>query len=302
MVAMRSPYLGDVAPHFVDEGNVRLGGIESFAHGVDGRVATAPLAARLERARHVSGRSIRASHDHLATELRRGTAQLSEMALDARPAFGCPLEISDENESIAKARGTPIDRIGESAEPERNTPGGSWIQRRPIDAIEFALETDQRLAPQPAQQLHLLLAAAPARLEVLSKRLVLDVVPADAHAEPQAPAAQKIQIRSLPRDQDRLSLRQNQDSGDELDAARDRSQVREHDERIMEGVMLGIRPRELGLAVVRGAEDVIEGEKIIVARRLDLKADAPDRVGVTTQLRLRIDDADFHASPTVTRS
>ncbi len=54
-------------------------------------------------------------------------------------------------------------------------------------------------------------------MEVLSEGLVLDVVPADAHAEAQPTAGQEINIGCLSCHERGLALRKDQDSGSETD-------------------------------------------------------------------------------------
>ena len=56
--------------------------------------------------------------------------------------------------------------------------------------VEAALIVDDIPGPQPAQHLGLLGLPCAARFPVRAERLVFDVVPAAADAEPQAPAAQ----------------------------------------------------------------------------------------------------------------
>ncbi len=59
-----------------------------------------------------------------------------------------------------------------------------------VDVIELAPERHQRLAPELAQELYLLLLAPAASVEALPERLVLDVVPADADTEADASAGE----------------------------------------------------------------------------------------------------------------
>ena len=88
-----------------------------------------------------------------------------------------------------------------------------------VDAVEATVERDDRFGPQPAQQLDLFLLARAARFEVLSERLVLDVVPPDADAETNPSARQHVEVGDLARHERGLALRKDQDAGGEPDAA-----------------------------------------------------------------------------------
>ena len=83
-----------------------------------------------------------------------------------------------------------------------------------------AVEVDDRLRPEPPQQVDLLLGAPAAVVEVLAERLELDVVPADPDAEPQTPAGEHVDLGRLLRDERRLPLRQDEHAGDELEPGR----------------------------------------------------------------------------------
>src|ERR1700716_3956553 len=109
--------------------------------------------------------------------------------------------------------------------------------------MEGAREVDHRLCEQEAEKLDLLLLPGAAGTEVLPECLVLDVVPADPDTEAQPTTGEKINIGCLPCDERCLALREDQDSGRELDSVSDGGQISEHHERIVERVVLGIRAR-----------------------------------------------------------
>jgi hypothetical protein len=74
--------------------------------------------------------------------------------------------------------------VGRPAEPDRDRPLDRHRQHVDVDQrVELALERDQVLGPQAAHHLDLLGLPRAARLPFHAERLVLDVVPADAHAE-----------------------------------------------------------------------------------------------------------------------
>jgi hypothetical protein len=74
------------------------------------------------------------------------------------------------------------------AQPDRDRSRGLRRKGRAVDAIERSAEVDHRLDPQPTQEADLFLLAGASGAEVLAQSLVLNVVPADAHAEAQTPA------------------------------------------------------------------------------------------------------------------
>src|SRR5262249_19216113 len=91
-----------------------------------------------------------------------------------------------DDPAIAKLRDAMQHGLGGSAEPERN-----WALNRQrveaglVDLVPAALERHDLLGPERAKDLDLLLELFAAGMEVLAERLVLDVVPTDAHPEPE---------------------------------------------------------------------------------------------------------------------
>ena len=107
---------------------------------------------------------------------------------------------------------------------------------------QLAVEVDDRLRPEPPQHLDLLLRAAAAVREVLAERLELDEVPAEPDAEPEAPAGEDVDLGRLLGDERGLPLRQDEHAGDELEPRRDRGEVAEEDEDLVELVLGRVRP------------------------------------------------------------
>ncbi len=69
----------------------------------------------------------------------------------------------------------------------------------------------------------------------------------------------------------------------------------EHHERVVEGVLLRVRSRELGLAaLVRRTEDVVVRKEIVEAQRLHAGPDAANRLRVAAKFDLWIDSTYFH--------
>ena len=121
------------------------------------------------------------------------------------------------------------------------------------------------------------------------------MVPADPHAEAQPTAGQEIDIGRLPCHERRLALREDHDPGGELDPLGDAGQIGEHHERIVERVVLGIRPGQRPRSIgVNGTEHVVIGEKVVEAQVLDRSPDSPNSGRISSKLGLRIDNADLH--------
>ena len=125
----------------------------------------------------------------------------------------------------------------------------------------FPVEGDRTLRPQPPHQLDLLLGAPAAVGELLAERLELDGVPAQSNTEPESPAGEQIDLGGLLGHQHRLSLRQDDDAGDEFQCG-DRGQVAEHDEGLVKrGVdVIGALPTLMHCRVC--AHDVVVGEDV----------------------------------------
>jgi len=203
--------------------------------------------------------------------------------------------VRGEDEAVAEPRRAPISRLDEAAEPDRNRTPWPRVDAGPINVIEAAVEAHERLAPELAQELDLLLLARAARPEILAQSVVLDVIPAYPYPEPQAPSGEQIDICCLPCDERGLPLRQDEDSRDELQMPRERGKVGEHHEGIMERMLFVIRTCQLRLAsLVHRAENVIVGEEIVVAERFEARANPTHGVGVAAKLGLRVDGADLH--------
>ncbi len=141
----------------------------------------------------------------------------------------------------------------------------------------------------------MLLFPRAAGMEILPERVVLDRVPTDAHTEAQPATREQINVGRLARYECRLALRQDQDSGGELDALGDARQVAEHHERIVERVVLGIgtRQRRRSISVDR-AQHMVIGQQVVEAQVLDRFANPSNSFGVAAKLRLGINNTDLH--------
>src|SRR5262249_28640190 len=110
-----------------------------------------------------------------------------------------------------------------------------------IEVMIRPLEVDQGLGPELPHDGDLLADAAASRVKVLVQGLVFDMVPADAHAETQAPAAEHVHRSGLLGHQRGLPLGQDNDTGDELEAPGAGRQIAEENEDLMEGALVRVR-------------------------------------------------------------
>jgi pimeloyl-ACP methyl ester carboxylesterase len=132
-------------------------------------------------------------------------------------------------------------------------------------------------------------------LIVLSERLVLDGVPADADAQSQPAAGQEGYIGCLPCHECRLPLGKDQDAGDKTDSLGETRQIAEHHKRVMERVVLGVRTGELRRPIgVHGTEHVVIGEAVVEAHVLDRSPNASNRARISSKLVLGVHGADLH--------
>jgi hypothetical protein len=81
----------------------------------------------------------------------------------------------------------------------------------------------------------------------------------------------------------------------------DGCQMGEHHERVVERVALGVRAGERRRSIgVNGTEHVVVGQEMVKAEVLDRSANPPNSARISSQLDLRIDDADLHGSQSAT--
>ena len=104
---------------------------------------------------------------------------------------------------------------------------GTRVQSDAIGSIEVAVEREQGLGPQLAQERDLLVEALAPGGEVLPQHFVLDIVPPRPDAERESAVREQIEVRSLSGDERGLSLRQDQHPRRELDPLCDRGGIGE---------------------------------------------------------------------------
>ena len=162
------------------------------------------------------------------------------------------------------------------------------------ELVEAALEIDNLVLPQPAQQLDLLLEAPRPGPKVDPERLVLHAVPADADTEAELSPGEDVDLRCLLRDKRRLALRQHEDPGRELEARRAGGQEAEEHEWLMEWVC--DRVVELLPRMTRRVrpENMVEGKSVPKPKLLHALNELAQLTRVRPHLALRENNTDLH--------
>ena len=107
-------------------------------------------------------------------------------------------------------------------EPDRN-----WLLHRQgihsgiFNAVPLTIKIHDWFCPQDAHQLNLLFDATTSIVKVLSKCDVFGFISADSNSKPKSSSTEDIERRGLLSGQHSLSLREDQDAGDEGDALGD---------------------------------------------------------------------------------
>ncbi len=215
-------------------------------------------------------------------------------SIERRPRLG-GLSESGHHPAIRQARRTLQRGFGRGAEPDRDRPlDGQRIEAGVGDGVPLALECDQWLRPQQAQQRHLLLEALAASVKVLSQRLILDGVPPEPDAQAQPPAAEHVERGGLLGDHGGLALGKDEDARGKLDAQRDGGHVTEEHERFQERGLVGVRPGPAARPIRIRPQDVIVGDDVTVAGRLSRLREIAHGDWIVPELGLWEDDADAH--------
>jgi hypothetical protein len=162
-----------------------------------------------------------------------------------------------------------------------------------LHGVIRALEVNELFRPKAAEQVDLFLDAASAIAEVLSQSLVLDVIPADAHAETQAPTRQHVDRRRLLRDKSGLALREDDDARCQLEPVRRSGKEPEQHERFMKRRAVVVWRAKLESFGMR-AEHMVVHEDVPVSRALGRLRVVANRRRVVADLRLREHSAQPH--------
>ena len=197
--------------------------------------------------------------------------------------------------AIGQARGAPHDHLALAPHPDRDAPPRRQrIDPRVGNAMPLPVERHQLLGPERAHDRDLLLDALAAILEVLAQRLELDGVPADAHAEPQAPARQHVDGGRLLGDERGLPLREDQDARRQPQSAGHAGEKAEQHERLVERVAMGIRALPAARPLGVRPQDMVEGEHMGIAHPLDGLRIVADPRRIRSDLDLWEHDPDVH--------
>ena len=139
-------------------------------------------------------------------------------------------------EPAVRDLGHPLEHgLGHAADPHRD--GALDRQRIDAGAIEVmvgALEGHHGLGPELAHDRNLLGDAPAPGAEVLVQRLILDVVPADADAQAQAPAGEDVHRGGLLGDERGLALGEDDDAGHQFQPLSAGAKVPEEHEGLVE--------------------------------------------------------------------
>ncbi len=249
-------------------------------------------------ARHCSGVLSSTSSQVSTPDLAGVPAGLADVAPELLDLRRTRLVRREEREpAVADPSGAPEHGVGMAAEPD----GDGLLNRERVQAgvgnlVVLPLEGDEFVGPEQAHDLDLLLDAPRAVAEVHAEGFVFHVVPADRHAEPESPFAEHVERRRLLGHQRGLTLRQDDDAGDELEPLGDSSQEPEQHEGFMKRVGVLVRAPEL----VRGrvaAEHVVEGKDMLVPQRLGRLPVVANDCGIVADLGLWKNDAKLHSGP-----
>ena len=231
---------------------------------------------------------------------RRIAARLPDETVDAVYRLlrgGARAEARQRDPAVGETGGAADDHLAVSSHPHGNRPlDGQGPDAGVGHAVPLSRVGHQLPGPEKPHDLELLLHPPAAILEVLAEGLELDGVPAHADAEAQPSAREHIHLGRLLGHERRLTLGQDDDARDQLDAPRDPGTEPKEDERLVEGVLVGVRAVPASRPVGVGAHHAAEGENVRVSHRLDGLGVVADHRGILPDLRLGKDDADLHCS------
>ncbi len=130
-------------------------------------------------------------------------------------------------------------------------------------------------------------------MEILAQGFVFHLVPADAHTQAHAAAAEHVHLGGLLRHQCRLSLRQDDHAGGELDAPGEAGQVAKEYERFVKRVLVGVAVPAGAVGRAR-AQHMVIGQQMGVAQALGGLGIIADHQGIVADLQLRENRACQH--------
>src|SRR5436309_10041323 len=153
---------------------------------------------------------------------------------------------------------------------------------------------DERRTPKLPEHFDLLLHAVPARFELHAERLVFHMIPSESNTEPEASAAQAIDLRGLFRNKDGLALRQDQDTGCQLNPLCHSCKKTEQHHRLVKWILVRVRSGESSGAVRIRTKHVIVDEEVIVSERFRCLSIVSDFFGIVSEFDLWKNNAVMH--------
>ena len=130
------------------------------------------------------------------------------------------------------------------------------------------MEIDGLVGPQLAQHLDLLRLPRAAGVKVLAQGLVLHVIPADAHSQPQPAAAEHIALGRLLGHQGGLTLPEDQDCRNQLNGSGDSRKVAKEHKGLVEHAIQHIAALPVGVLGGVGAEHMVVDNQVREAKPL----------------------------------
>src|SRR5262249_38611340 len=183
--------------------------------------------------------------------------------------------------------------------PPTEPQGNGTLNRQSVEAsgantVPTPMEIGCFLCPQRPHHGNLFLRALATIVEILTQSLIFRRVPANPHAQAQAPTAQHVHFRGLLRYQRRLPLAQNDDGGHQLDTLRHGREVAVEDKGLVKHIVLRIRSLPPRVMCRVHAQDMIEDNHVFVAYALSSLNEITYCFGISTYFSLWENHAELH--------
>ena len=158
-----------------------------------------------------------------------------------------------------------------------------------------ALKIHDGLGPQRPEDGNLLLAAPPPIVKIRIEGFKLHGIPANPDPKAEAAPADEIDLRRLLGDQGRLTLRENEDTGDEFQRRRAGRQIPHHHQGFVEGVLMTVRgTRQRRMVGMIGPEHMVGHDQVRKPEAFDRLHKIPHRQWIIRNFALRKGNAYFH--------
>src|SRR5215471_13247256 len=225
-----------------------------------------------------------------------GSSRVATHALKRGPSHVIRLKLWEPTiRQTANTFDHRFDPRSSSTEPQVNgTLNRQWVEASVANMVPATMEIDYFLRPQRPHHGNLFLRALATIVEILTQSLIFRRVPANPHAQAQAPTAQHVHFRRLLRHQRGLPLAQNDDGGHQLDTLRHGREVSVEDKRLVKHVVLRIRPLPPRVMCRVHAQDMIKDNHVFVAYALSSLHEIAHRLGISTYFSLWENHAELH--------